>query len=122
MTTEQRIPYLFFPVRAVDTVVEMMVLSVMVGVNLADGDYWNVAVPRPGHHPSDPAQNPPVIAYTRMAIGQEKIPLRVDIYQHTPAPSFEQLTNHFRFPSNVFPAWSYNCYALQGRRFAAVIE
>jgi hypothetical protein len=94
----------------------------MIGVNLTDRDYWYVAASGPGHNPADSAQNPAVIPYAHMAVGQEEIPLCVYVYEDLLSPSFKQLTDHFRFPSNITPHQSYNSYAFPFRRFVAVIE
>jgi hypothetical protein len=92
--TEQRVPYLFLPIRAVDTIADCIV-AVIVGVNLAGRDYRNISGPGPGHHPADTGQNPPAVPYTRITASQKKISLRIDIYDDVPATPFKQLPNHF---------------------------
>jgi len=67
------------PISTVKAVANLAFI-VMIGVDLGGRDYRDISISRPGHHPADMSQHPPVVPYTRLAPSQKKILLGINIY------------------------------------------
>jgi hypothetical protein len=79
-------------VGAGDTIIDAVMVF---GVNFAGGNYRDVFNPRPRHYSADMCQNPSVISYKALAIGQKEVFLRINVYQDAFPLFFEQLLKHF---------------------------
>jgi hypothetical protein len=95
------VTYLPLTVGAVYAIVETVTITIAVAVtitvartNFANGDDGYVSGPGPGHYSSNPAENPSMVSDAGFTIGKEQILLRVDVNQHIPAFSSEQLPYH----------------------------
>jgi len=67
LITQQRVPYLFLSLCAVNTAVVHLIVVVIIRVNLTGRDYRDVSTSRPRHHPADMRQNPSMVPYAGLA-------------------------------------------------------
>ena len=114
MIVEQCVAYLFLAVRAVNAV--MVTISITVwGVYLACRNYRDILLSCPCHYPANAFENPSVVSYAGLPIGQKEIPLCVHINNDVLAASSEQLTNHGMFSLDRKSFTSYSLYVVKNK-------
>lgn len=69
-------------------------MSVAVGMDLTGRNDRNIVQSGPGHHPPNVGQDPTVIPNAAMPIGQEEVPLGIDVQQDLLSPGPDYLNQH----------------------------